>query len=83
MKNVFFMYKIALKVRYLLYFRFWGSLTQKMVFFEKVEKIEKFMKQKVLVTFLLLQLWKNDKYESDAKFYEVFENRHHLSDLLK
>ena len=54
-----------------------------MDFFEKVEKIEKSMKQKVPVTSLLLQLWKNDKYDSDAKFYEVFENRHHLSDLLK
>ena len=67
----------------LLFFCFWGPLPQKMDFFEKVEKIEKSMKQKVPVTSLLLQLWKNDKYESDAKFYEVFENRHHLSDLLK
>ena len=54
-----------------------------MVLFEKIEKIEKYVKQKVLVTFLLLQLWKNDKYDSDAKIYEVFENRHYLSDLLK
>ena len=32
--------------------------------------------------FFLFVLWKKRKYESDADFYEVFENHHHLSDLL-
>ena len=36
-----------------------------------------------LVTFFLIEQSKKRKYESDAKFYELFENHHLLSDLLK
>ena len=34
------------------------------------------------VTFFLFVPWKKREYESDAEFYEVFENDNHLSDSL-
>ena len=40
------------------------------------------MKLQTLVTFFLIGQSKNRKYESGAKFHELFENHHHLSDLL-
>ena len=48
----------------------------------KLEKNGKFTHVQVHVTFFLFVLWKNREYESDAEFYEVFENDNHLSDSL-
>ena len=44
--------------------------------FEKMKKIWKFINFQVQITFFLFVVWKKRKYESDAKFYEVFENQH-------
>ena len=51
-------------------------------FCEKRKKNAKFTNVQVWITFYLFVVWKKRKYGSDAEFYEVFENHHHLSDLL-
>ena len=51
-------------------------------FCENLKKNGKFTNVQVHVTFFLFVLWKKREYESDAEFYEVFENHNHLSDSL-
>ena len=41
-----------------------------------MKKNWKFINFQVQITFFLFVVWKKRKYESDAKFYEVFENQH-------
>ena len=57
----------------LLYFWKLGPLLQKWRIFQKCPKIKKSVELQNLVTFFLIEQSKKRKYESDAKFYEVFE----------
>ena len=51
--------------------------------YENIRKLCKIGKFECLKTFEGRLLWQNHKYESFSHLSELFENYHHLSDLLK